>query len=242
MLNGLMKHYKNKRSYFMNTKVVYSAIMDTGHYTLNEPTVDNPDWDLICFTTNKSLKSKKWRIIQVRKPPNISQVKLARRYKMLAHNYLSNYDVSLWLDAKFTINQDLNKFADNNLKNFDIAIMNHNKRNNIFDEAETLKAKNFKDNFDVIKEIDEQINRYKLEGYPSNRKLLLSSGILLRKHNSPQVIRVMELWWKEILKSSQRDMLSLPYVLWILKNKNVAISLNILDFKKTYESFMNRKK
>ena len=132
--------------------------------------------------------------------------------------------------------------ADNNLKNFDIAIMNHNKRNNIFDEAETLKAKNFKDNFDVIKEIDEQINRYKLEGYPSNRKLLLSSGILLRKHNSPQVIRVMELWWKEILKSSQRDMLSLPYVLWILKNKNVAISLNILDFKKTYESFMNRKK
>ena len=222
-------------------KVVYSAIMSS-NYKLNEPIVKNNDWDLVCFTNNKNITSKYWTIVQMRKPPNFTNVKFARRYKCLCDYYLGHqYDLSLWLDAKFTIKQNLDTFVGNSLKDYDMVIMDHNKRHNIADESETLIEKNFANNPTVIKEIKEQMIRYAVAGYPSKRNVLLSTGILIRKHNVPQLKKVMEEWWKEILKGSQRDMLSLPYVFWKLKQKNITPSVRVINFKKTYESFMNRK-
>ena len=54
------------------------------------------------------------------------------------------------------------------------------------------------------------------EGYPHDNGLVIS-GVLFRRHNEKDVIKVMEDWWHEIKYHSHICQLSLPYVFW--KNK-----------------------
>ena len=58
-----------------------------------------------------------------------------------------------------------------------------------------------------------QINRYKAENYPKKWGMI-ASGILFRKHNDPQVIKVMNTWWEELKYQSRRDQLSFNYACW----------------------------
>ena len=55
---------------------------------------------------------------------------------------------------------------------------------------------------------------------------LNETNILLRRHNVPQIIKLMDEWWSYIEKYTKRDQLSLSYVLW--KND---ISIDDISFK-----------
>ena len=61
--------------------------------------------------------------------------------------------------------------------------------------------------------IEKQIKKYHNEGYPSNNGLI-NGGVILRKHNENDCIKVMENWWEEIKYNSKRDQLSFNYVAW----------------------------
>ena len=39
-------------------------------------------------------------------------------------------------------------------------------------------------------------------------------GVLIREHNNPVCVKLMEDWWKELEEGSRRDQISFPYVLW----------------------------
>ncbi len=43
---------------------------------------------------------------------------------------------------------------------------------------------------------------------------LTATGIIFRKNNDQQLIKVMEDWWEEIQNNSRRDQLSFCYVCW----------------------------
>ena len=202
----------------MDKKIVYTVML--GNYKLNEPEYENNDWKFVCFT-NQKVSSKNWTIININ---SNNPRKKAREIKIMYNRYL-DFDISLFIDAKFKIKCDLNKFIKKNLK-YDISLMNHNRRNCIYDEAKFCIDKNIGNKKNILN----QISFYRSKGFPSKFGLY-ATGILIRR-NTPEVIKFMKLWYNEIKEFSYRDQISFPFILW----KN-PIKFGTMPFKKTYGEF-----
>jgi len=200
-------------------KIVYTILI--GDYKLNEPTYYNKDWELICFTDKKRY-SNNWKMIYVN--GNNNPRKKAREIKIRYDKFL-NCDMCLFIDAKFTIKCNLDNFIEKNLKH-DMVLMDHFKRNCIYNEAKFCINKNI-GNKDIIQN---QVLKYRKEEFPKNFGLF-ATGILIRK-NTKEIRNFMKQWYNEIEKYSNRDQISFPYVLW----KN-PIKLNLMNFKETYRMF-----
>ena len=146
----------------------------------------------------------------------------ARKYKILPHRFLSEYDISVWVDGSQRIVGDFNKLIDVHLSDKNFACFNHaecqlDPRNCVYQEASAIlwlgqndPQKKFKDNPELI---INQMKKYQKEGYPQNNDLIVS-GVLPRKHNESDVIETMELWWEELKYNSKRDQLSFNYSTW----------------------------
>ncbi|MCK9152227.1 DUF616 domain-containing protein [Methanobacterium alcaliphilum] len=165
---------------------------------------------------------------------NLDKIKKARKYKILPHRYLEEYDQSLWVDGNFMILNDINKFIKKFAKQTSMMCIAHPDRECIYEEAEVcIKVK--KDSEEII---SKQINKYSLEKYPPNNGLI-ASGILYRKHNDPQVIKLMEDWWKEVKLHSRRDQLSYNYVCW--KNRFHYDECDLLYWNNKYFNRLEHK-
>lgn len=210
-----------------NNIVVYTAIIG-GYDTLNEPLVKPAGVDFVCFT-DRDIKSETWEIRKVI-PLYKDNTRTARKYKVLAHRWFSDYDISIWLDGNKTIVGDVLKYIEY-LGDSELALFDHmkcfDKRNCVYDEATAILnfgkinsqktphkgIGNWKDNPSVILE---QMKKYASNGYPKHNGLSFTCG-LVRKHNSKFICNLMEDWWTEIKYGSKRDQLSFDYVAW--KNK-----------------------
>jgi len=93
----------------MNKIVCYTCI--TGNYDrLLDPLVVPSNIDFICFTDNWHQFSNVWQIRSVPKDLNeLSNVKRQRIVKICPHRYLSEYDISIWVDGNICIKGNLNK-------------------------------------------------------------------------------------------------------------------------------------
>lgn len=200
-------------------KVVYTVLI--GNYELYEPTYINKEWSLICFT-DQNITSKNWSIVRVK--DNNYPRKKAREIKIRCDKFL-DFDICLFIDSKFTIKCNLDKFIEENLKG-DITLMEHNKRVCVYDEARFCINNDIGNKKDILN----QIRFYKEAGFPLNFGLY-GTGILIRK-NTSDVIKFMKMWYNEIEKYSCRDQISFSYILW----KN-PIKLNTIPFKETYRRF-----
>ncbi|PKL73860.1 MAG: hypothetical protein CVV29_01220 [Methanobacteriales archaeon HGW-Methanobacteriales-2] len=88
-------------------KVVYTAI--TGGYDdLVTPEYVNEDWDYICFT-DTDIESDFWQIKQM-DDVNVDPVRKSKKYKILPHYYLPEYDYSLYIDGNCVIVGDINEY------------------------------------------------------------------------------------------------------------------------------------
>ena len=201
----------------MNKNVIYTAIFG-GYDNLTEPSFIPDGWDFICFT-DSDIKSDVWDVRKV-KPLYKDSTRNARKYKVLPHRFLSEYDVSVWVDGNILIRNNLNELVDDYLQDCNIAMMNHNKnvldpRDCIYEEAQTIlyfgqKNNNYKDNPNLI---ISQMEKYKNENYPQKNGLAVTMEVL-RRHNEKDVIDTMNLWWDEIKYGSKRDQLSFNYCAW----------------------------
>lgn len=200
-------------------KVVYTTLL--GDYELKEPTCTNKDWDLICFTDRKR-SSENWTTVYV--PCGSNPRRKAREIKIRCDKFV-DFDICLFIDAKFTVTCNLNDFVQEKLRS-DIALMKHNKRGCVYDEAEFC----IKHNIGNKGTIQDQVNSYREDGFPSGFGLY-GTGILIRK-NTPEVIEFMKQWYEEIEKYSSRDQISFSYVLW-----RSPIELSVMPFKETYSLF-----
>ena len=203
----------------MNKKVVYTSVF--GNYDdVVEPKLPE-GWDWKCFSEQNSL------------PIYEDNMRNAKRYKILPHRFLKEYEISIYIDGNYIIKRDVNELVDRYLNDVNAVFHNHNsqpaydKRNCIYDEARTILMfgeknmkitpergmKNYKDNPEIIVN---QMKRYTIDNYPEQNGLI-TGGVILRRHNEKDCIGVMEDWWKEIRYGSKRDQLSFNYVAW--KNK-----------------------
>lgn len=186
-----------------NRFAVFTAIFGNRDH-LREPLCNNVDF--IVFT-DQPIQSKRVRIIHVDglfKDP----ARNARYVRALVHNFLPEYDVTLWLDASFVL-KDVDGLL-SYLDNSDLVVSRHYQRNCIYEEATVCIAYQ-RDRKDII---EPQMNRYRAEGYPVGNGLV-EVGALLRR-NSESVKLFNEAWWHEITNGSRHDQLSFNYVAWKL--------------------------
>lgn len=204
--------------------VVYTAIF--GSYDkLIDPEIVSPDIDYVCFT-DQPLHSDVWDIRHV--PATGNTTLQARGYKLLPHIQFPDHDVSIWCDGSCHP-VDMSAFAEQ-LQDADMFAFDHG-RDCIYKEGEAC-IQHKKDDPAVIKA---QMRRYAKDGYPQNNGLI-ATGMIIRKHNDPDMIRLHEAWYEEVIRGSIRDQLSFNYCL-----SKYPINLRVIPFGKHKQWFKWRK-
>ena len=211
----------------MSSKIaIYTSIFG-GYDDLPKISFKPKNCDFLCFTED-NIKSTDWNVIHspiIYKDSNRN----AKRFKILPHKYLSDYDYSIWIDGNMDVVGDVNKLIEQYLKDASIAFYSHNNnkldpRNCPYEEANKILELgsinmqrwpergilNYKDNPKVI---TKQMQNYHYSGFPHNNGLI-TGMVILRKHNHLDCIKVMEQWWSEISYNSKRDQLSFNYSAW----------------------------
>jgi len=186
-------------------KVIYTCI--TGNYdSLKQPLAVREDWDYVCFSD--CLPEGKNGVWEVRTIPYEGLYK-SRYPKLLPHKVLSNYDLSLYIDANLQISSDelyeiIEGYADKL-----ICQVPHLAKTDLYDElADCYRAG--KISFFKAKKLHSRLVR---EGFPHNYGLF-ENNIILRQHNNPEVIAIDEDWWAMLPSGAGRDQLSAMYVYW----------------------------
>ncbi len=104
-----------------------------------------PGWDYICFTNQETLSPNTvqgWKIIRV-KYDGMKPALESKHYKWMSHTWLSDYDVTVWLDGYITPNAQkaatlehwITKMKENNTM---ILHRPHAERDCIWDECEAV--------------------------------------------------------------------------------------------------------
>ena len=210
--------------------IVYTTVFG-GYDDLIEQNL--PDgWDWICFSEKNSLSLY------------TDNSRNAKKFKILPHRYLQEYEYSIFIDGNLEVIGDMDELIDKYLMDCNTAFYNHNqapeydKRNCIYEEAKAIKwlyevnpaplsIKVPKDNLDIIQS---QMDKYKDIEFPKNLGLIYG-GVILRRHNELDCIKVMEDWWTEIKHGSKRDLLSFNYAAWKNKFKFNYINGNARESK-----------
>lgn len=200
---------------------VYTCI--TGNYdNLHEIEHPEKNIDYYCFTNNKTLKSKTWKIIRI-KNGSLDNCRLARKIKILGHPLINNhYDISVWTDADVIWQKPISLFVKTYLKSNPLAIFKHHSRTNIHDEA-IICLRLRKDNKEAIQKT---LEFYESINYPDNNGLC-ESTVFIRKLNDPKAIETMQIWFDMVKNYSRRDQLSFNYAIWKTQLKITTIDLNV---------------
>ncbi|CAG0984236.1 hypothetical protein BURK1_01911 [Burkholderiales bacterium] len=149
----------------------------------------------------------------------------AKRYKILPDLCFPDAEYSLWIDGNVSLIYpfDIHRLIALFLADADICIARHHARSCLYQEAEVCKARRL----DSARIIDDQMARYRQEGYPAWNGLN-QAAVILRRH-SDALKSFNRQWWKEICQGSRRDQLSLNYVLWKTGLPIAEFSLPIQD-------------
>lgn len=194
-------------------RVIYTVIVGGYDRLIEPPTY--PGWDYVCFTDGKNtgLRAKtglsKWDI-RALDEEELDDFRISRLPKILPHRYLKDYEYSVYIDGNAKLLEDpaLQLSA---MGWPDFAVSEHPFRNFVLEEIEEC----------IVQEkaprelLEAQRAAYLSNGIPKDLKLW-ENNFLLRRHNAPNVIALMDAWWEQMNTYSHRDQLSLPYVAWKL--------------------------
>lgn len=206
----------------INRTVIYTCITE-GYDDLLEPTCADPDIAYYCVSDRPVSPGSIWRHIPIKR--RFSNPAAANRYvKMHPHEYFPDADVSIYVDGNIRIVASPAALAQDAMDHASIALYRHFSRNCIFDEAAECTAVGH----DWLWRITAQMKRYRQDGYPAG-KGLFEGNVIIRRHNQPDIIRLMNLWWGEYLGGVKRDQLSLPYLLW--KTATPVCNLGVSDHR-----------
>ena len=187
---------------------VYTA--NIGKYdTLLDPRYVDDSIDYYCYTDDKDYSSKVWKTIYLDENDKRDNALRVRELKFFPEHFLPEYEYSIWVDSKFDILGSLKEYAERYLKEQDLLLFPHFQRDCIYDEAVACIKCN-KGNPIIL---GGQIYEYYNQGFPKHSGLY-ECGCIVRRHGSRKVQEIMQKWWDEINRYSQRDQIALPYIFW----------------------------
>ena len=211
--------------------VVYTAIFGKKD-NLVAPAFVPPNCDFICFT-DQPFRSSVWQIRRV-EPPEADPTRSARKYKILAHRFLPEYTISIWVDGNVILKGDMNDLIRDYLTDANLAVLDHAKSKEIplsslaeHEERLLLMERVGKHQEDggLVKR---QGDAYRALGFPDTGGLAWTC-VLLRHHNESDVVAAMEAWWEELVRWSKRDQMSFNYVAWKMKLRFSYIPLDGIE-------------
>lgn len=215
-----------------NNKIVVYTCITNDYDNLWEPEITDDTIDFICFTDNLKIKSNTiWSIKKIPKIFNhLPERKLYRALKLLPHLLFDNYNMSLWVDGSVKIKKNLEGFI-NSHSSKKVTLSKNPYVDCIYKEAELIK----KLKKEKPKVIDNQVLKYSNSNYPKNNGSV-QTGVLLRKHNDPEVIKFNENWWRETLDNSNRDQISFNFMKW-----KSSLNINIIPSDVLYKEYFKLK-
>ena len=205
------KIIENLRTIEQEAKIAAYTCIVGACDTIKEPMFFNPQIDYFVFTDQDlplNSRLKKIDITKFEEYSKYSPVTMNRRIKILSHEYLKDYDYTLYLDSTVRIIGDIYPIICN-IGNAYIGVHSHASRDCAYMEAEAVNYLKKSD----PKQVEIQMRRYKEEGFPKHYGLFQNS-IVIRNQKIPEVRTLMQAWWNEYEKDETRDQFSLPYVLW----------------------------
>lgn len=197
---------------FMSAKdtVIYTCI--SGDYDdVREPVYISERCDHYLISEKKPDKETVFQWIDIADvvPAYITDDIYRNRYcKMNASKLFPQYRYSIYVDGNVTITGDIARSIPF-LKRTGIAVTAMYEKDTVYMQALRCMLQGM----DRPERWQEQMKRYWIQGFPDDIRVYLCN-ILVRRHNDPVCVRLMEEWWEEFRRSVRRDQISFPYVLW----------------------------
>lgn len=197
---------------FMNHNQIAIYTCIAGDYDeLKEPVevLDNCDYYFISDKKPERSSVYKWVDIHSIVPKEITDNVLRNRYcKMLPHKFLQEYRYSIYIDGNITLRGDITECIPK-LGKSRVGVTSRLYTDNIYAEA----LRKLKDGLWKPDDFLRQVKEYWYQGMPDDYGAFWCN-MLVREHNHPICIKLMEEWWNEFIKYTKRDQISFPYVLW----------------------------
>lgn len=202
---------------------VYTAIF--GGYD-SAPVLNHiePALDYILYTDNPAFNAPApWQVRVV--PAQFADPQMdARRIKVLSHQFLPDYDISVWIDGNFTLEKLTKDLVKNIASRAPLALCKYQFRNCIYDEAVEILKRGLDASTPVLK----QMQYYQARQFPAQYNLHATS-FLVRDHKNASTVKFNMRWWELISTYSKRDQLSFDYVCWEQNIEVVSLPFNLRD-------------
>lgn len=154
----------------------------------------------------------------------------AKYFKIMGLEYFTNLSYSIYFDANLYFKQNINSFIINNvyINFYDLIIFKHNKRSCTYDELFECVLSNRVDQNLLLNHLN-----FCISNKVKSNNGFYQGGFLIRK-NSYDMICFMKIWWEEIQKFSERDQISLSYLINENSLNKLVLDENIFNSGFTY--------
>lgn len=203
------KWLNEHKDLYMETKRLIVTSIIGGYEKPTDGFGKNIKYDYI-LVSDKEINTKCWKnyVINFKTDSDLSSTKKQRYVKTHLCELFKQYELICYVDGNTTIDNNLYQYIENNKNNL-VTFKKHIKRDCIYDEINVCERIR-KEKKEVCEKLRE---RYLSEGYPKHNGLFENNVIVIRPKNE-DVRNLFKLWWREIYYNSQRDQLSLNYVIW----------------------------
>jgi Protein of unknown function (DUF616) len=190
-------------------RCVYTALFG-GYEQLNEqPEAAKSGVPFLCLTDDPQLQSETWRIVLVTPEFGMDPIRSQREVKIRAHRYLPDFDQSLYIDNTVLLIQPPERVFETYQDASGLTVFPHSFRDTTLDEFLVVAREGLDDSARIF----EQLNHYFAERPDVLQEKPYWTGILLRSHAAPAVVKAMETWALHVLRYARRDQLSLNFAL-----------------------------
>ncbi|MFV0626308.1 MAG: glycosyltransferase domain-containing protein [Alphaproteobacteria bacterium] len=235
ILRNKIKKYHKEISKNKPSKIIYTCSTGKDYDSININEFLDPEYEYVFFTDNQDLIKRKtvgpWKI----RPlifDNMGNHKNNRYHKFFPNLLFPEYQESIYIDANIVVLTSKLFESAEALSHTSVilSIPQHRRRSCIYDEID-LCLRTEKDKKERLEKHREFLLK---EGYPKQNGLT-ENNVIYRKHNDPSCIKIMQQWWEMLENYSQRDQLSLFYILW--KNSIEMTYLTDMAIKDDKENF-----
>jgi hypothetical protein len=189
--------------------LIYTCI--AGNYDeLPAPLFESADIDFVCLSDAAVSVPSPWILQRLPAMP-LSAPELNRYAKMHPHLLFPQHEVSLYVDGNIQVIADPRPMVASALTTRDLSLYAHPFRDCAYQESEECAAIGYAWSGTIRR----QMRGYAAEGFPRGHGLH-EAGVIVRRHASPGVQRLMAAWWAAYRSGVRRDQISLPFLAWKL--------------------------
>ena len=188
---------------------IYSCVVG-GYDEIQDPISISDECDYYMITDEKKHSENVYTYIDINDviPKTINDNTRKNRYcKINAHHIFPEYRFSIYFDGCARLKADIAREVN------DLPVTRIKTLSKTDSSVYSLIYKNLIHGRDKSEILIEQGRKYLNSGFPETY-VVFHPGVMVREHNNPICVKIMDSWWNEITEFSCRDMISFPYALW----------------------------